>query len=184
MPKNNFHNTNVYSKSIEKPKKYLVLTKHNNDQFCITFLYICYTMILKTSQNQKETYNTIKSIAGSNFSLIEKFKFNVFGSPKYKIISIQTNKDDFNIEDYTDLVCGAFELRKNGIAFYFRYKNEEYIIVSRYNQISFLNNDGVFDFQFSSCNVKLHYENIKMHKKFISRIFNIRNMYLNKFFNQ
>ena len=65
-----------------------------------------------------------------------------------------------------------------------RYKNEEYIIVSRYNQISFLNNDGVFDFQFSSCNVKLHYENIKMHKKFISRIFNIRNMYLNKFFNQ
>ena len=137
-------------------------------------------MILKTSQNQKETYKVIKSITGSNFSLIEKFKLNVFGSPKYRILNMRPKNKKFDFEDYTDLVYGAFELRKSGLAFYFRYKNEEYIILSRYNQLSFLNNDGILDFQFSSCNLKLYYENIKSHKKFISRFLNIRNIYLNK----
>ena len=45
-------------------------------------------MILKTSQNPKETYATIKTIAGSSLSLIEKYKLNVFGSPKYRIIDM------------------------------------------------------------------------------------------------
>ena len=136
-------------------------------------------MILKTSQNQKETYETVKSITGSSFNLIEKFKLNVFGSPKYRILSMHPKINEIDFEEYTDIVYGVFELRKNGLAFYFRYKNEEYIIVSRYNQLSFLNNDNVIDFQFSSCNLKLHYKNIKSHKRFISRFLNCRNLYLN-----
>ena len=136
-------------------------------------------MILKTSQNQKETYETVKSITGSSFNLIEKFKLNVFGSPKYRILSMHPKINEIDFEEYTDIVYGVFELRKNGLAFYFRYKNEEYIIVSRYNQLSFLNNDNVLDFQFSSFNLKLHYKNIKSHKRFISRFLNCRNLYLN-----
>ena len=131
-------------------------------------------MILKTSQNQKETYKVIKSITGSKFSIIEKFKLNVFGSPKYRVVNMRPKNKEIDFEEYTDLVYGAFELRKSGIAFYFRYKNEEYIILSRYNQLSFLNNDGILDFQFSSCNLKLHYKNIKSHKRFISRFLNFR----------
>lgn len=136
--------------------------------------------MLKTSRNQKETYKTIKSIAGSSFSLIEKFKLNVFGSPKYRILNMRPKNNEIDFEEYTDLVYGVFELRKNGLAFYFRYKNEEYIILSRYNQLSFVNNDGILDFQLSSYNLKLQYENIKSHKKFISRFLNIRNLHLNK----
>ena len=135
--------------------------------------------MLKTSQNPKETYKTIMSIAGSGLSVIEKFKLNVFGSPKYRIISVLPKNTEIDLENYTDLVYGVFELRKNGLAFYFRYKNEEYIIVSRYNQLSFLNNDNVLDFQFSSCNLKLHYKNIKSHKRFISRFLDFRNLHLN-----
>ena len=136
-------------------------------------------MILKTSQNPKETYKTIMSIAGSSLSVIEKFQLNVFGSPKYRIISMLPKNDEIDFEEYTDLVFGVFELRKKGLAFFFRYKNEEFVIVSRYNQISFINNDNLLDFQFSSHSLKFRYENIKSHKKFISRFFKMRNMYLN-----
>ena len=104
-------------------------------QFCITYLYICYTMILKTSQNPKETYKTINSIAGSSLSLIEKYKLNVFGSPKYRIIDMFPKNGEIEFKNYTDLVYGVFELRKKGLAFYFRYKNEEFVIVSIYNQL-------------------------------------------------
>ena len=147
--------------------------------FCLTFFYICYTMLLKTSQNPKETYKTIHSIAGSSLSVIEKFKLNVFGSPKYRIINILPKHDDVDFEEYTDLVYGVFELRKRGLAFFFRFKNEEYVIVSLYNQLSFTNNDNLLDFQFSSFSLKLRYEDLKSHKKFISRFFKMRNMYLN-----
>ena len=87
--------------------------------------------------------------------------------------------DEVEFEKYTDLVYGVFELRKKGLAFFFRYKNEEFVIVSIYNQLSFINNDNLLDFQFSSFSLKLRYEDIKSHKKFISRFFRMRNMYLN-----
>ena len=136
-------------------------------------------MLLKTSQNPKETYKTIKSIAGSSLTMIEKFKLDVFGSLKYRIISMLPKTNEIDFEEYTDLVYGVFELRKKGLAFFFRYKNEEFVIVSRYNQLSFINNDNLLDFQFSTNSLKLRYENIKSHKKFISRFFKMRNMYLN-----
>ena len=136
-------------------------------------------MLLKTSRNPKETYKTINSIAGPSLSVIEKFKLNVFGSPKYRIISMFPNHDEVKFEDYTDLVYGVFELRKKGLAFFFRFKNEEFVIVSIYNQLSFINNDNLLDFQFSSFSLKLRYEDIKSHKKFMSRFFRMRNMYLN-----
>ena len=69
-------------------------------------------MLLKTSRNPKETYKTINSIAGPSLSVIEKFKLNVFGSPKYRIISMLPKHDEVEFEEYTDLVYGVFELRK------------------------------------------------------------------------
>ena len=135
-------------------------------------------MILKTSQNPKETYATIKTIAGSSLSLIEKYKLNVFGSPKYRIIDMFPKNGEIEFKNYTDLVYGVFELRKKGLAFYFRYKNEEFVIVSRYNQLSFINSDKLLDFQFSSFNLMLGYEDIKSHKKFISRYYKMRNLNL------
>ena len=134
--------------------------------------------MLKTSQNPKETYKTIMSIAGSGLSVIEKFKLNVFGSPKYRIISVLPKNTEIDLENYTDLVYGVFELRKKGLAFYFRYKNEEFVIVSHYNQLSFISNDNLLDFQFSSHSLKLAYENIKSHKKFLSKYYKMKNMHL------
>ena len=136
-------------------------------------------MLLKTSQNPKETYRKIKSIAGSSLSVIEKFKLDVFGSLKYRIISMLPKTFEIDFVEHTDLVYGVFELRKKGVAFFFRYKNEEFVIVSRYNQSGFISNDNLLDFQFSSNSLKLRYENIKSHKKFISRYYKMRNMYLN-----
>lgn len=133
-------------------------------------------MLLKTSQNPKEIYQTINSVIGSSFSLIEKFKYDVFGSPKYKIISMTPSNHAINFEDYSDLVYGAFELRKNGLAFFFRYKNEEYILISHFNQCSFVTNDGFFQFQFSSYNLKLTYSDLKSHKTFITRYYKIKNL--------
>ena len=103
--------------------------------------------VKKTSQNPKETYKTIKSIAGSSLTMIEKFKLDVFGSLKYRIISMLPKTNEIDFEEYTDLVYGVFELRKKGLAFFFRYKNEEFVIVSIYNQLSFINNDNLLDFK-------------------------------------
>ena len=69
---------------------------------------------------------------------------------------------EIEFKNYKDLVYGVFELRKKGLAFISDTKNEEYVIVSRYNQLSLLNSDKLFDFQFSSHNLMLGYENLKI----------------------
>ena len=61
------------------------------------------------------------------------------------------------------------------MAVYFRYKNEEYILMSRYNQISFLNNDGILELQINNHNIILKVLENKSHNKFIRKFVEVRN---------
>jgi hypothetical protein len=132
-------------------------------------------MLFKTSQNQKKIRENLFAICGNPYTLAQKIKKNFYGSPKYLLLKISPKNFEIDFEEYTDLVYCTFELRTKGVAVYFRHKNEEYVLMSRYNQISFLNNDGVFEVQVNNYRIKIKVVDSKGHKKFIRKLIDSRN---------
>ena len=132
-------------------------------------------MLFKTSQNQKKIRENLFTICGNPYTLAQKIKKSYYGSPKYLLLKISPKNFEIDFEEYTDLVYCTFELRTKGVAVYFRHKNEEYVLMSRYNQISFLNNDGVFEVQVNNYTIKIKVIDNKGHKKFIRKLIESRN---------
>ena len=132
-------------------------------------------MLFKTSQNQKKIRENLFAICGNPYGLLQKIKNGFYGSPKYLFLKIRPKNFEIDFEEYTDLVYGTFELRTKGLAAYFRHKNEEYILMSRYNQISFLNNDGLLEMQINDYTIKLKVVDSKGHKRFIRKFIESRN---------
>ena len=133
------------------------------------------TMLFKTSQNQQKIRENLLAICGNTYTLAQKIKNGIYGSPKYLLLKISPKNFEIDFEEYTDLVYCTFEVRTKGVAVYFRHKNEEYILMSRYNQISFLNNDGVLEVQINDYTIKLKVVDRKGHKKFIRKFIESRN---------
>ena len=131
-------------------------------------------MLVQTSKNQKKTYQKVKAHAGPSFNLLEQFKYNAFGSPKYTLLSIQPQEDSLPLDEYTDLVYAAIELRKKGVAVFFRFKNEEFILFGRYNQCSFHPTMVFLKLQLDNHTLKLKYSNANSHQKFLSRYMQLR----------
>ena len=132
-------------------------------------------MLFKTSQNQQKIRENLLAICGNTYTLAQKIKNGIYGSPKYLLLKISPKNFEIDFEEYTDLVYCTFEVRTKGAAVYFRHKNEEYILMSRYNQISFLNNDGVLEVQINDYTIKLKVVDSKGHKKFIRKFIESRN---------
>ena len=133
-------------------------------------------MLFKTSQNQKKIRENLFAICGNPYAIAEKIKKGFYGSPKYLLLRISPKSFDIDFKEYTDLVYCTFELRTKGVAVYFRHKNEEYVLMSRYNQISFLNNDGVIEVQINGYTIKLKVVDSKGHEKFIRKFLESRNV--------
>ena len=133
-------------------------------------------MLFKTSQNQKKIRENLFAICGNPYTLAQKIKNGFYGSPKYLLLKISPKNFEIDFEEYTDLVYCTFELRAKGVAVYFRHKNEEYVLMSRYNQISFLNNDWIFEIQINDYTIKLKVVDSKGHNKFIRRFIESRNI--------
>ncbi len=131
-------------------------------------------MLFKTSQNQRKVAEKLAEISGKSYTIFEMIKKDIYGSPKYKIITMSKNKFDLNFEKDEELIYCTIELRKKGLALYFRHRNEEYISASRFNQFSFLNNDGIFEIQMNSIQLKLKIADRKRHKKFLQRLMKCR----------
>ena len=132
-------------------------------------------MLFKTSQNQQKIRENLLAICGNTYTLAQKIKNGIYGSPKYLLLKISPKNFEIDFEEYTDLVYCTFEVRTKGVAVYFRHKNEEYILMSRYNQISFLNNDGVLEVQINDFTIILKVVDSKGHKKFIRKFIESRN---------
>lgn len=133
-------------------------------------------MLFKTSQNQKKIRENLFAICGNPYSLLQKIKNGFYGSPKYLLLKISPKNFEIDFEEYTDLVYCTFELRTKGIAVFFRHKNEEYVLMSRYNQISFLNNDGFLEVQINNYTIILKVVDSKGHKKFLRNFFESRKL--------
>lgn len=144
--------------------------------FLVFLLYKYTIMLFKTSQNQKKIREKLIEISGKSYHLFEKINLGFYGSPKYLVKHMTPQSFDINFEDYTDLVYCTIELRKKGVGIYFRFKNEEYILVSRYNQISFMNNDGIFEIQANNYIVKLEVTDTNSHKRFMRKYIESRNL--------
>ena len=67
-------------------------------------------MLLKTSIDRKQKEIEIEQKCGQSFNLLTKFKNQLFGSPKYKILSIYP--DIISFEKNNDLINCNLELRK------------------------------------------------------------------------
>jgi len=131
-------------------------------------------MLFKTSQNQRKVAEELIEISGKAYSIIEMFRSDIFGSPKYKILHMSSNTFNLDFEADEELIYCSIEIRKKGLALYFRHRNEEYILASRFNQFSFLNNDGIFEIQMDSTQMKLKISEEKRHKKFLQRLIRCR----------
>ena len=112
-------------------------------------------------------------VCGQSFNLITKFKNQIFGSPKYKIISIFP--DDISFKKNNDLIYFNLELRPKGIVLYFRFKQDEYAIYGRFNQTLFQSSNNVFEIQIGNYIVKSEIQNNIAHHKFIGKFWELKN---------
>ena len=134
-------------------------------------------MLLKISIDKKQKEIEIEQKCGKSFDLLTKFKNQIFGSPKYKIISI--SPDDISFKKNNDLIYFNLELRQKGIVLYFRYKQDEYAIYGRFNQTLFQSSNNIFEIQIGNYIVKSEIQNNISHHKFIGKFWELKNKNLN-----
>ena len=130
-------------------------------------------MLIKTSIDRKQKEIEIEQKCGQSFNLLTKFKNQIFGSPKYKIISIYP--DDISFKKNNDLIYFNLELRPKGIVMYFRYKQDEYAIYGRFNQTLFQSSNNIFEIQIGNYIVKSEIQNNISHFKFIGKFWELKN---------
>ena len=134
-------------------------------------------MLLKTSIDRKQKEIEIEQRCGQSFNLLTKFKNQLFGSPKYKIISIYP--DVIGFVQSNDLINCNLELRQKGVVLYFRFKQDEYAIYGRFNQTVFQSSNNIFEIQIGNDIVKSEIQYTKGHQKFIGKFLELKNENLN-----
>ena len=130
-------------------------------------------MLLKTSIDRKQKEIEIEQECGQSFNLLTKFKNQIFGSPKYKIISICP--DDISFKKNNDLIYFNLELRPKGVVLYFRHRQDEYAIYGRFNQTLFQSSNNIFEIQIGNYIVKSEIQNSISHHKFIGKFWELKN---------
>ena len=78
----------------------------------------------------------------------------------------------------TTLNCN-FEIKKEGLAMYFRIVNEEYALVGRFNQITFQTSDHCFELQINGIAIKTEILNPKAHLAFLKNYYKYRTLEFN-----
>lgn len=124
-------------------------------------------MLFKTSIDRKQKEIQINHITGESYSFLEKIKHGLYGSSKYKILDLCPEDIGIHQGKSNNLLYGNFELKKEGMALYFRFLNDEYTLVGRYNQITFQTNDRYFEIQMGKYAVKMEITNKKAHWSFL-----------------
>ena len=124
-------------------------------------------MIFKTSIDRKIKDFEITKITGKSYGIFEKIRLGIYGSPKYKIIDVYPENIGVRDRKNNDLLNCNFEIKKEGLAMYFRIVNEEYALVGRFNQITFQTSDHYFELQINGIAVKTEILHPKAHLAFL-----------------
>lgn len=133
-------------------------------------------MIFKTSIDRKIKDFEITKITGKSYGIFEKIRLDIYGSPKYKIIDVYPENIGVRDRKNNDLLNCNFEIKKEGLAMYFRIVNEEYALVGRFNQITFQTSDHCFELQINGIAIKTEILNPKAHLAFLKNYYKYRTL--------
>ena len=132
-------------------------------------------MLLEVNNEDLEVKKIIQKTCGKEYSLLKRIRYNNYGSNRYKLVSLSPTKFNIDVENYNDNIYLNFDLRDQGIVFYFRYKNTEFVNFCKYHIITFQSNDYSFILQTDSNIYKFNILNIKRHNAFIKKLYHFKN---------
>lgn len=123
-------------------------------------------MLLKLNIERPDKIRLLKEITGDSFSFSERLKHKIFGSPRYDILSVEP---DILKDKQQGRICGNLEIRKKGLAIYFRFNHDEYVIASNFHQITIMKDENLI-IQSNSHRITLKINNTKSHKVFLRQL--------------
>jgi len=132
-------------------------------------------MLLKVNNDYFSLEKIIRDKCGKKYSLLERFFKKNFGSSRYRLINIFPKHKEIDLHNYNDCIFLNFDLRKDGLVFYFRYKNTEYVEFCPFYSLKFQSNDKSFVIQTDKYTYSFEIMNEKKHKDFILNIYKFKN---------
>ena len=128
-------------------------------------------MLLKVQNNYCSLEKMIRDKCGKKYSLIDRILQKNFGTSRYRLINIFPKHNEIDLSNYNDSIFLNFDLRKDGIVFYFRYKNTEYVEFFSFHSLTFQSNDKSFVMQTDQYTYSFEIINEKNHKDLILKIY-------------
>ena len=83
-------------------------------------------MLFGINNDPEANHKLVDEISGKAYSWYQRLVSKNFGSSKYILKSIDSNMFEINLQEYNDVISTNFDLRKNGIVFFFRFKQQEF----------------------------------------------------------
>lgn len=128
-------------------------------------------MLLEVLQKDFDINDIVNDICGKEYSILNRIVENNYASCRYKLLQIKPTKFNIDLECYTESVYLNFDLRNNGIVFYFRFRNTEYVEFCKFNQFSFQSNDNSFIIQTDQNIYDFKILDKLNHKKFLIKLY-------------
>ena len=132
-------------------------------------------MLLGINNDPEANHKLVDEISGKAFNWYQRLASKNFGSSKYILKSIDSNIFEINLQEYNDVVRTNFDLRKNGIVFFFRFKQQEFAESCIYEKLTIQSSDKIFVIQTDKNLYKFEIINTKNHLSFIKNLFNFKN---------
>ena len=128
-------------------------------------------MLLEVLQKDFDINDIVNDICGKEYSILNRIVENNYASCRYKLLQIKPAKFNIDLECYTESIYLNFDLRNNGIVFYFRFRNTEYVEFCKFNQFSFQSNDNSFIIQTDQNIYDFKILDKLNHKKFLIKLY-------------
>ena len=128
-------------------------------------------MLLEVLQKDFDINDIVNDICGKEYTILNRIVENNYASCRYKLLQIKSAKFNIDLECYTESIYLNFDLRNNGIVFYFRFRNTEYVEFCKFNQFSFQSNDNSFIIQTDKNIYDFEILDKLNHKKFLIRLY-------------
>ena len=128
-------------------------------------------MLLEVLQKDFDINDIVNDICGKEYTILNRIVENNYASCRYKLLQIKPAKFNIDLECYTESIYLNFDLRNNGIVFYFRFRNTEYVEFCKFNQFSFQSNDNSFIIQTDQNIYDFKILDKLNHKKFLIKLY-------------
>ena len=123
-------------------------------------------MILKLNIERPKKEKLLKELTGDDFNCFERLKNKIFGSARYDIISIEP---DIFKQRQSGRICANLEIRKKGLAIYFRFNHDEYAFVTNFHQLTIMKDENLI-IQMNTHRITLKINNTNDHIAFVRNL--------------